>query len=398
MKSSRHDLKVCKLLEPAHFHDTGRGMRARKKLRADDTIVSIPGECLITVNTVLKSDIGVIIERENLRFSPQQLLTLFLLVEKRKAHLSAWWPYLATLPATYTTALYMEGHDLDLLPPCARAQAGESKARFESACLKMRSFLKTFYENSQPIENITDIRWAWSTVNTRSVYMLNQPHPCVNLEPSESHMALAPFLDMLNHSDSAQISAGLNPVTGSYDIITHTSYNKYDQVFISYGSHDNQKLLIDYGFTLHHNVNCSYVFSLDTLKTLIWRLCKTTGEWNRKLNIFHEAKLNGKMVCSREGCSWSLVNAMRMFCLSWDELKKSKRALIGETISEDNNSLASRLLQSLITDALKVAQARLNSLENSKEDQDSQFLGMIIMLAQDDVDILESSLALLPRR
>ncbi len=46
--------------------------------------------------------------------------------------------------------------------------------------------------------------WAWSAVNTRCVF-LEQPaseHVC---QSEADHFALAPFLDMLNHSAQAQV-------------------------------------------------------------------------------------------------------------------------------------------------------------------------------------------------
>lgn len=47
-----------------------------------------------------------------------------------------------------------------------------------------------------------------------------------------------------------QIKAGFNEDNRYYEIKTSKSYNKYDQVFISYGSHPNIKLLLEYGFVL----------------------------------------------------------------------------------------------------------------------------------------------------
>lgn len=52
-----------------------------------------------------------------------------------------------------------------------------------------------------------------------------------------------------------QVKAGYNPDTDSYEIITYNSYQKYDEVFISYGSHDNVMLLTEYGFCIRRNTN-----------------------------------------------------------------------------------------------------------------------------------------------
>ena len=46
--------------------------------------------------------------------------------------------------------------------------------------------------------------WAWSTVNTRGVYM-TQPMSDYISRDEEDHYALAPYLDLLNHSSEAQV-------------------------------------------------------------------------------------------------------------------------------------------------------------------------------------------------
>eukprot|EP00061_Rhincodon_typus_P013707 g40243.t1 len=79
--------------------------------------------------------------------------------------------------------------------------------------------------------------------------------------------ALAPYLDLLNHSPSAQvrkqahvqkasavvITAAFNQKTKHYEIRTVTKCRRYEQVFICYGPHDNQRLLLEYGFLTNSN-------------------------------------------------------------------------------------------------------------------------------------------------
>ena len=60
----------------------------------------------------------------------------------------------------------------------------------------------------------------------------------------------------------SQITAGLNEVTNTYDIVTHDRYDKFDQVFICYGCHDNSKLAVEYGFAVPGNLNNTVSFTL----------------------------------------------------------------------------------------------------------------------------------------
>ena len=52
-----------------------------------------------------------------------------------------------------------------------------------------------------------------------------------------------------------QVAAGFNQQNQCYEIRTQTACNADDEVLINYGSHDNAKLLVEYGFLLNDNPN-----------------------------------------------------------------------------------------------------------------------------------------------
>ena len=57
--------------------------------------------------------------------------------------------------------------------------------------------------------------WAWFTVNTRAVYLSADPRDVENgsvvgEQPAGESLALAPYLDLLNHSGSVAVQAGIN--------------------------------------------------------------------------------------------------------------------------------------------------------------------------------------------
>lgn len=70
---------------------------------------------------------------------------------------------------------------------------------------------------------------------------------------------------MFNHSNSAEVEINIDSRHGLYILKSLTPYQKYDQVFIKYGSHSNLKLLLEYGFILPNNVNDFVEFSFNEI-------------------------------------------------------------------------------------------------------------------------------------
>ena len=59
-----------------------------------------------------------------------------------------------------------------------------------------------------------------------------------------------------------QTGASFNPASGCYEVVTGVPCARHSQVFIHYGPHDNLSLLVEYGFTLPHNLHSVVSFSL----------------------------------------------------------------------------------------------------------------------------------------
>lgn len=174
----------------------------------------------------------------------------------------------------------------------------------------------------QDIWTLADYKWAYFAVNSRSVYLNAR-----QLKPTHSHfqqllsgdtnLALAPFLDLFNHSDSIQTTAELQLASKEkrYDyVLTLNALPKaelrpYDQLFISYGALPNLRLLTDYGFYLERNAHDFFEFSLLDIEQLIVHNKELSAQTYHR-NIFkfiRDHNLYDQMfVHIDEGCSHNL--------------------------------------------------------------------------------------------
>lgn len=91
--------------------------------------------------------------------------------------------------------------------------------------------------------------YNWLLVNTRTFYFVT---PRTEKLPKEDHMALQPVADLFNHTDKGGCHVTFDHA-GSFSFKTTRAYDKGEEVHISYGSHSNDFLLVEYGFVLPSN-------------------------------------------------------------------------------------------------------------------------------------------------
>ena len=72
-------------------------------------------------------------------------------------------------------------------------------------------------------------------------------------DPQMHGRVMVPFLDSLNHDETAATVSFFEYAQGSGMHAEHT-YSAGDEVFVSYGQHSNAQLLQDYGFVLEEGV------------------------------------------------------------------------------------------------------------------------------------------------
>ncbi|KAK8789202.1 hypothetical protein V5799_021020 [Amblyomma americanum] len=248
--------KLHRQLCVREFPETGRGLAAQQKLTAGETFLRVPTWLLITTSTALSGNLHSFLMRHHQQLTPTEVLTLFLMNEKLRGLDSEWRFFIDSLPAAYTTPVFLGSRLLARLPEAMCRKAEAQVSRIRSTFIRLQILLKRASLGDSKLLSLSEnftwhlFVWAWTAVNTRCIF---SKHRTGHSLWDDDYCALAPFLDCLNHHWKADVETA---VVGSYfEIVTNNNYEPNDQVFISYGSHDNKTLLLEYGFVLADNPN-----------------------------------------------------------------------------------------------------------------------------------------------
>ncbi|NXF10040.1 SETD4 protein, partial [Smithornis capensis] len=381
-------------LRPAEFRGTGRGLMATKAFQAGDVIISVPEKCLLTTSTVLSSCLGGYIRNWKPPVSPLLALCTFLMAEKHAGQESPWKPYLDVLPKAFSCPVCWEQDAVTLLPEPLRKKAQEQRTRIQELYTSSKAFFSSlqplFAEDTGTIFDYSALEWAWCTINTRTIYMEQPQRECFSLEPDV--YALAPYLDLLNHSPDVQVKAAFNEHTRSYEIQTNSQCRKYEEVFICYGPRDNQQLLLEYGFVAMDNPHSSVHVSADTLLKYLPPLDK---QRKAKLSILKDHDFLENLTFGWDGPSWRLLTALKLLSLGADEFCCWRRALLGDVISARNEeqawNAAGKICHFLLEETQHVL---ISQWKRSRENLQPQ-LALVERLRLEDLKILQKSAGIL---
>ncbi|NXI61615.1 SETD4 protein, partial [Anseranas semipalmata] len=383
-------------LRPAQFWDTGRGLMTTKALQVRELVISLPEKCLLTTDTVLCSCLGEYIMKWKPPISPLIALCTFLIAEKHAGEKSLWKPYLDVLPKTYTCPVCLEQDVVSLLPEPLRKKAEEQRTTVHELYVSSKAFFSSlqslFAENIGTIFNYSALEWAWCTINTRTIYMKHSQRECFSLEPDV--YALAPYLDLLNHSPNVQVKAAFNEQTRSYEIQTNSQCKKYEEVFICYGPHDNQRLLLEYGFVAIDNPHSSVYVSSDTLLKYFPPLDK---QRDAKLSILKDHDFLENLTFGWDGPSWRLLTALKLLSLGADEFTCWRRALLGDVISARNEQQTLKITAKICHFLVEETQRVLLQISQLKRDKEKlkKHLTLVEALRLEDLKILQKSAEIL---
>lgn len=312
-------------LRRSTFPKTGRGLMTKELISLNRIIVRIPAHLLISVKCVSESLLGRILRESETYFSVHQVLAVFLIWEKHIGMNSFWRWYIETLPQEYTSPLFSNERDIDKFPTFIKERIHELRRKVDELFKSVQNIMrgKICQHCKKALVYVFtsgEFKWAWFTVNSRSVYIApehNFPHD-LKLRDANSFV-LAPFLDLFNHSDDAKVNASFNSKSNSYEIETLVKYNRFDEVFVHYGDHSNLKLYLEYGFILNKNKNDVIFF--DKCDFNAETFACSEYDYTRKINFLISKNFFCDLYCTFEDLSWNMYVLCYVFspCFAFDD-------------------------------------------------------------------------------
>lgn len=335
----------------------GLGVVAQRRLEAGEELVQVPLSALLTVNNIPES-----FRQKHKALTVHALLALFLATgadvdQKYAVWISTWptlsdfresmplcWPQQGMTASPEGMLDRMDSKHMAVLPPAIErlnTQLTGSASEPSSTCgllQSQRSKFRTDWEVVSRIHrNMAYERYLyfWLIVNTRSFYYDISDIKKRSLR--DDCMALCPFIDLFNHNDSG---CAVRFGSTGFTVMSDKVYEIGDEVFVSYGRHSNDFLLVEYGFILDNNRWDST--SVDHL--LMNHLHNTAVE-----EQLRKAGYLGDYTLSHEGLCFRTEVAIRSRILtnsSWE------RFVQGLEIAEEvvKNSKTADLIRSYILD------------------------------------------------
>lgn len=164
---------------------------------------------------------------------------------KWDAVVPSWDDIQQSMPLTWPTTLQA------LLPTAAKRMFDKQRKNFDKDWAIVSSKFPFPEANGiKPSCTRDEYIYAWMLVNSRTFYYVT---PQTEKLPKADHMALQPVADLFNHTDAGGCAVTYDP-DDAYSFRSTQTYERGDEVYISYGTHHNDFLLVEYGFVLRDNV------------------------------------------------------------------------------------------------------------------------------------------------
>ncbi|KAM3506568.1 hypothetical protein MY11210_007509 [Beauveria gryllotalpidicola] len=287
---------------PKQLHGRGVGIVATRPLQANQVILRVPTTTLRSLANTPRA-----ITARLPGASVHALLAVSLCLDLASPSLAAWravFPSRADIRAALPLCWPSELRTL--LPHAAAARLARQSAAFHRdwACVEAAAVV---YDAALTKD---DFLYAWLLVNTRSFY--HATRATAKRLPKEDHMVLQPVADLFNHAPAggAFCVGAFDDADAAFTVTTRAAHAPGDELFIQYGPHGNDFLLVEYGFTLPAPLNDAWdETSLDPY------LCPALAAGGHRM-VLEDAGFWGTYMLDRETACYRTHVALRALCLT----------------------------------------------------------------------------------
>ena len=237
-------------LEIQFFSDNYRGVIAKSPIKKDEIILSIPIECLISLELVLETEYGKKIGEImfNELTSPKHcLLSSFILFEKNNPK---WKFYFDLLPKDFSNfPIFYTDDELQYLKGSPFLnQILDKKSDMKKDYLKLCEYIPLF--NQFTFDQFMEARMIISS----RIFGIS-----INNNKTD---VLVPYADLLNHKRPRQTQWYYDDKINSFVIQATEDILIGKEIFDSYGKKTNGRFLLNYGFAVENNDSAEYVLNV----------------------------------------------------------------------------------------------------------------------------------------
>ena len=237
-------------LEIQFFSDNYRGVIAKSPIKKDEIILSIPKECLISLELVLETEYGKKIGEImfNELTSPKHcLLSSFILFEKNNPK---WKFYFDLLPKDFSNfPIFYTDDELQYLKGSPFLnQILDKKSDMKKDYLKLCEYIPLF--NQFTFDQFMEARMIISS----RIFGIS-----INNNKTD---VLVPYADLLNHKRPRQTQWYYDDKINSFVIQATEDILIGKEIFDSYGKKTNGRFLLNYGFAVENNDSAEYVLNV----------------------------------------------------------------------------------------------------------------------------------------
>ena len=234
-----------------HFYTNDyRGVLAKSNIKKEEIIMTIPKECLISLETVLETEYGKKIGEfmfKELNSPKHCLLTSFLLYEENNPKYKYYFDLLphdfSNFPIFYTSKEleYLKGSPF-LYQILEKKE--DMKSDYAILCKYLPDFKQFSYLKFCQARLLISSRIFGISINDNKTDVL------------------APFADLLNHKRPRQTQWYYDDKLESFVIQATEDIQEGSEIFDSYGRKTNARFLLNYGFCLEDNDTSEYIMKI----------------------------------------------------------------------------------------------------------------------------------------